>query len=368
MSTYDRRGFLQRLAALAVAPGLAPALGACRSNNLENPPMSSSSSASRPGPDPGPDPKSLERFRLDDHVMGGALMATTPGPHGRPLEIHEWMTWLRVRSDEKLGVLVVSRREGDLPGQPVGLYRRSLDERQLAALQQAIESLEWAKLPAPRGGQILANHFAIEYQRGDLLIQRQFNARNHEFIAAISPYMEAVAGVMNAIFERPAGLVQVVVEAAPDPSEWERHTLRLVIQNPGSGAIVITDPRVPAPASATGPRMYLRVAPANNGWSEPSWALLPLPALPEGQPSTLVLPAGGRLEFTIDWRAPGPGSYYLQGAWIDYGGPLEPAPDQLPLIPIPEDEPVASMTGPYPVRGAAFAMGVGFDVVAPKSR
>lgn len=114
--------------------------------------------------------------------------------------------------------------------------------------------------------------------------------------------------------------------------------------------------------------MYLRVAPANNGWSEPAWNLLPLPALPEGQPQTLVLPAGGRLDFTVTWQAPGPGSYYLQGAWIDYGGPIEPVADQLALIPLAEDGPTPTLAGPYPVRGAAFAMGVSFDVQPTKSK
>jgi hypothetical protein len=354
---------LHRREFLHVLAGLAPLLAACRSETLETPPMPNSTEPSTPSPPPA---ISTDPFRLDDHMMGGALMATEPGPHGKTLEIHEWMTWLRVRSDEGVGVVVVTRREGDLPGQPVGLFRRRLDERQLAKLQQVIESIDWAKLPPPKGGNVLANHFAIEYQRGNKLIQRQFNGRNFEFIGAIQTYMEAVAEIIGSIGERPAGLVQVSVAATPDASDPSRRSLQLVIENPGTGSIVITDPRVPAAASAKSPRMYLRVAPANNGWSEPSWTMLPLPALPEGQSKTLVLPSKGKLEFAVPWQAPGPGTWWLQGAWIDYGGPIEPVADQQPLIPLLEDGPTPAMAGPYPVRGAAFAMGVSFDVQPTK--
>jgi len=52
-----------------------------------------------------------EPVRLDDHVMGGPVLATAPGVDGRPLEVHRWMSWLRVRADERVGVLVQTRRE-----------------------------------------------------------------------------------------------------------------------------------------------------------------------------------------------------------------------------------------------------------------
>jgi len=307
-------------------------------------------------------PPASEPFRLDEHVLGGSLMATVSGPSGQPLEVHEWMTWLRVRSDEGEGVLVVTRRDGDLRGQPVGLFRRRLDAQQLAALQRGVESIAWAKLPPPSGGDILADHYAIEYHRGDLLIQRGFNARNFEFIEAISPYMDAVGEIMSAIAERPIALVQATVTITPDATDPSVQQLALTLENPGSGAVVLTDPRVPASPGVTSPRMYLRVAPATNGWSEPSWTTLPLPGLAEGAPRVLVLPPGGRLDFAVPWQAPAPGTYYLQGAWIDYEGPVESVPDQLPLIPLARDGSSPSDAGPYPVRGATFAMGVSFDV------
>jgi hypothetical protein len=320
-------------------------------------------------PDPGSDPAPAARlggepFRFDERVKGGSVMARVPGLEGQPAdEIFEWMTLLRVRSDERLGVLVLSRHNGDLVGRPVGLFRRRLDEPSLAAVQAAVEGVAWAKLPAPRGGDVTAGQIELDYQRGDLLIQREFNARNTEFIAAMQPLMDTMTELMRSILESPVGVVQVSVNVSADRTDAKRKNLGLVIENPGSGAIVLTDPRVPpVSAGANGLQTYLRVAPATTGWSEPSWVSVPLPALPEGQPKTLVLPAGGRLELVVPWQAPSSGAYYLQGAWIDYAGPAEPVADQLPLVPLAMNGPTPLMSGPYPVRGAAFATGIEFNV------
>ncbi len=351
----SRREFL-RVAAASL-------LCACPSKSTEEPSMTTAST----NPDPPADGSaSPEPFRLDDHVMGGQRMATEPGPHGRTLEIHEWTSWLRVRSDERVAVLVQTRREGDLVGQPVGWYRRELDERQLAKLRQSIESIQWSSLPPLRGGDIGANHYALEYQRGSLLVQRQWNARNFDFMAAISPYMEAASELMTFLGERPMGLVKASVQARQEPGTPGRYEFKLVLENPGAGPIVLTDPRVPAAAGAKGPRMVLRVAPGTNGWTEPSWKPLPMPALPEGAPRTVIVPAGGRLEFAAaaPWQASAPGIHYLRGEWIDYEGPVEPVADQLPLVPLAEDGPTPAMRGPYPVRGAAFAEGIELDIPA----
>lgn len=353
-----RREFLWLVAATAV-------LASCRTQDPEKSSMTESTANLAPPP-----PPAVEPYRLDDHVMGGSIMATVANPddpNGQPLEVHEWMTWLRVRSDEGVGVLVVTRRDGDLPGQPVGLFRRRLDAAQLAALQQGVESVPWAKLPPPRGGDVIADHYAIEYNRGDLLIQRGFNAHNFEFIEAISPYMNAVGEIMKSIGERPVALVQATVTITADGSDPNLRQLALTLENPGSGSVIMTDPRVPPSPGVASPRMYLRVAPATDGWTEPSWTLLPLPTLGEGQPKVMLLPPGGRLDFAVPWRAPAPGTYYLQGAWIDYEGPVEPLADQLPLVPLAVDGPSPPADGPYPVRGATFAMGVSFDV-APTGR
>jgi hypothetical protein len=340
-----------------------PLLPACR-NPSEDPPMPSTTHTTE-APAGAHAPPDAASYRLDERASGGRRLAQTTllGSDGRPqtVDVHEWTSWLRVRSDERTAVLVQTRREGDLVGQGVGCYRRTLDDAMLATLQHAIETLPWTKLPTPTGGDIRANHYAIDYQRGGLLIQRGFNARNFEFMAAIAPYMDAASEIMNYLGERPLGLVKSSLWVRELGSDRSARQLGLVLENPGAGPVAITDPRVP-PAPGEAPRAVLKVAPAGNGWSEPSWTLLALPALPAGAPKTLVLPAGGKLELAVEWRASGPGTHWLNGEWFDYGGPIEPPADALPFMPLAALGPTPSADGPYCVRGAAFAEGVIFEV------
>ncbi len=304
-----------------------------------------------------------ESFRLDDRVVGGPVLATTSGPDGGSLNVYRWMSWLRVRADQRVGVLVQTRREGDIVGVPIGYYRRELDDRLLAKIRDSVESIDWKSLPPLKGGDILANHYALEYHRGSLLIQRQFNARNFEFMAAIGAYMETASEVMNYIGERPAALMKASVRVTPDASERGLFSFRLTLENPGFGPIVITDPRVPAAQGAESPRMVLRVAPEIDGWGDLSWVNLAVTqTLPDGAPRTVVLPAGGRLDFDFPWRATAAGTHYIRGEWIDYEGPLDAVPGQLPMIPLTADGPPSDASGPYPVRGSAFATGVKFEV------
>ena len=99
-----------------------------------------------------------------------------------------------------------------------------------------------------------------------------------------------------------------------------------------------------------------------DGWRDPSWVNLPMPTLPEGAPRTVILPAGGRLEFDVAWQASAVGTHYVRGEWIDYEGPVDAVPGLLPLLPLTVDGPLPDTSGPYPVRGAAFAQGVEFVV------
>jgi hypothetical protein len=148
-----------------------------------------------------------EPFRLDFRVRGGERMASLPGPHGSALEIHEYSTWLRVRSDDQLSMLVLTRHNGDLVERSVGLFRMRLDDRQLAGLRRAVESTPWTKLPVPTRGDVTASMLEIDYKRGGLLIRREFNSRSREFITAIWPLMEQLNALMGVLLTRPAGAV-----------------------------------------------------------------------------------------------------------------------------------------------------------------
>jgi hypothetical protein len=312
-----------------------------------------------------------EPFRLDFRVRGGERMASLPGPFKTVLEIHEYGTWLRVRSDEKLAMLVLTRHNGDLVERPVGLFRMRLDDRQIAALHGAVESTAWAKLPAPTRGDVTASQLGIDYKRGSLLIRREFNARSREFIAAIGPLMEQLHNTMITLLSRPAGVVAVSVSTAIDPADEQRRLLTMVIENPGSWPIVLTDPRVAKPEHVAVSRARLLIAPAPRETPgmmtvPPRWSPLEFPALAEGQDEIVVVPAGGKLELSLAWQPRGPGSYVVQGVWNDYGGPIRESADHLPIMPLAGDDEPPPTGAVYPVRGAAFSAYASFVVEPPK--
>ncbi len=317
------------------------------------------------------EPPREEPFRLDFRVQGGERMARLPGHFQTSIDLHEYSTWLRVRSDEQLSMLVLTRHNGDLVERPVGLFRQRLDERQLAALRRAVESTAWTKLPTPGRGDVTASRLEIDYKRGSLLIRREFNARSREFLTAIAPLMEHLNALMVALLARPAGAIAVAVATKIDPADAERRLLRMSVENLGSWPVVITDPRVPPPSGVTLPRAYLLVAPAPRETPgmmavPPRWSRVEFPALAEGEDDLHVLAGGGRIVLAASWRPPHPGPFIVQGVWSDYAGPIRPAADHLQVMPLRGDDEPAPHGAAYPVRGSAFSTYAAFVVELPK--
>lgn len=306
-----------------------------------------------------PEPEA-EPFRLDFRARGGERMASLPGPFDSTIEIVEYDTWLRVRSDDELAVLVITRHNGDLVDRPVGMFRMHLDERQLAALQKAVEDTQWSKLPRPSRGDVTASQLEIDYKRGGRLVRRGFNARNREFIAAIWPLMEHVQELMGTLLTRPTAVLSVSAIVEPDPADKQRRQVKLVLHNPGTASVVITDPRVEPPRGVAEPRAALLVAPAPHETPgtmavPPRFSTIALPPLPEGEDSTRILAPGDKLEIVVPWQPSSPGAYIVQAVWNDYAGPPQESSDHLPPMPLPGDDEEPSTGTDFPLRGAAFS-------------
>ncbi|MBC8070753.1 MAG: hypothetical protein IAG13_20665 [Deltaproteobacteria bacterium] len=300
-----------------------------------------------------------EPFRLDFRSQGGEVMANLPGPFDSRIVVQEYDTWLRVRSDEKLAVLALTRHNGDLVDRAVGLFSLKLDEQQLDKLEAAVLSTPWTKLPTPTRGDVTANNLALDYRRGGKTIRRGFNARNREFIAAIDLLMDRLNRLMSAMLTRPLGAVSVAVEATPDPADKHRRLLEYVLHNPGTSPIVLTDPRA-LPPNGRDLRGQLLVATAPRETPgmmtvPPRWSPVPLPPLPEGEPTIRTLAAGDKLSIAVPWQPSGPGSYLVQALWSDYGGPITPASDPLPIMPLRGDDEEPPVGSEVVVRGATFS-------------
>lgn len=349
MIDATRRGFLQ-----LTGLGLATLALGCRSEESEAPPDAGKASPTKPRVDEAPVINvELRPFRLDFRSAGGHVMASEG-----ILPIHQWMSWLRVRADQRLAELVLTRHSGDLVDRPVGRFRHALDDAALLDLQQAIESTKWAELAEPLIGDPTANLLTLDYVAGELAIHREFSASAQAFITAIWPLMEKLNAAMSAPLDQPIAALTVVAETKR--GKGSAITLGLRLRNVGSEPIVITDPRVPPTSADSGPRAQLLVAQAVTGYSMPSWTAIALPKLPAGMPDVHVLEAGGELVIDMPWTPTLSGACLLQAVWQDYAGPVRIVPDQLSFIPLPEVGP-ASPPGPYPVRGAAFSSYASFD-------
>lgn len=310
-------------------------------------------------------------FRFDLRSTNGRRRAT----------VHEWTTWLRVRTDvtgfvapagdpddddytgfvppvfeeDGLAVMVVTRPQQDLDGEPIGLFHGRLDRDQLERLRNAVEMTPWAELPRPIGGHVTAPDLEIRHERGNLLIQRRFNARSGNFLEAIEPLMNLLEDCVARVGRSEAATLSLDVSAEPDEREPRRRIVRVTLRNRGLGAIVLTDPRV---ARDGAPRLEVRIAELTSPHAdfEPRrWTTLPLPPLPDDAPRSRIIAANRRAVFELPWLAPKPGRYLIRVAWQDYDGPIEPVAGQTPFMPLPERGPSYLGSGPYPIRGANFA-------------
>jgi hypothetical protein len=334
--------------------------------------------------DPPPPP-----FLLDLRSTNGPPI-TTLGVDDSELTLHEWTSWLRIRSDvsgfvapaisdddeftgfvppvfeeDGIAVLIHLRDHQDLGGKAIGLHHARIEVAELDAIREAVASLDWPRLPRPVGGDYNAPNLTLRYASGNLLINRGFNARSGNFIEAISPLWRLLDKLMTRTMRGPSGTLEGSLDVAADGDDPRRCRIRVGLRNRSIGPVVLTDPRLPTRSGE--PRLEVAVGERPVGRDDLcpfEWTPLEIPPLPEASPNTLVLATRKRWELELPWLAPKPGSYELRMRWRDYDGPIEAAPDQVPFMPVPATGPSWVGSGPYPVRGSCRAA-LRFDCIDP---
>lgn len=324
----------------------------------------------------------LPPFLLDLRSTSGAPITAIEDGDGGQLTLHEWSTWLRIRSDvvgfvapsispeddeitgfvppvfenDGIAALIHLRDHQDLGGRAIGLHHARLEVAELEALRAAVARIPWPKLPQPLGGDFNAPHFTLRYVSGNLLINRAFNARSGNFIEAIAPLWTLLDKLMFRAMRGDSGTITPLLAlkiAADDP---RRCNIRVSLVNRSIGPVGLTDPRIPTDSAQ--PRLEVQIGErvVDRDWVSPyEWTALELPALPEDAPRSLILAARRRWEVELPWLAPKPGNYELRMRWTDYGGPIEPLPSQTPFMPVPSKGKAFIGSGPYPVRGCCQA-------------
>jgi hypothetical protein len=320
-------------------------------------------------------------FLLDLFSINGRRLLRLAKPDG-DIALHEWTSWLRIRSDitgfvpptigpddeltgfvppafeeDGLGVLAVTRDSADLPERAIGLYHGRLNADEIEQLRHTVEQTPWPDLPRPVGGDFNAPNLAIHYESGPLLIRRGFNARSGNFIEAIAPLWTLLDKILTRVNKSAAATLEAKLEVQADPDNPLRQTIGLTLRNRGVGHVVFTDPRV-LTSEGTPPRLLVRVGEltSSNPHSPPhQWTTLPIPLPPADAPRSVVLRPHARFELSLPWLAAKPGAYLVRAAWQDYAGPIEAVPGQTPFMPVPARGLSALGSGPYPIRGAVFA-------------
>lgn len=323
-------------------------------------------------------------FLLDLWSVGGSPLDTIESCDGERRRLHEWTTFLRIRSDvigfvspaisddddytgfvppafedDGIAVLVHLRDQQDLGGATIGLHHARLEVPELEAVRAAVAEIKWASLPQPRGGDFNAQHFTLHYGCGNLLIERAFNARSHNFIEAIAPLWRLLGKTARRCMRGRTGTLTPELEVVVDGQPAHDCKIRVGFRNHGIGTIALTDPRVPSDGRTDGqPRLVVEVGECttDSEWLAPfEWTTLDLPPLPEGAPRSRILVARQRMQWELPWRAPKSGNYEVRMRWTDYAGPLDRVANQIPFMPVPRKGRAFIGTGPYPVRGTCSA-------------
>jgi hypothetical protein len=306
--------------------------------------------------------------------MGGEVVNTL-GPEDGNMQLREWSSWLRVRSDitgfvapafdpddemtsfvppvfEKDGLALLSLVRGadSLPGSTIGLFYARIYADELERLRTTIEGTPWLDLPRPVGGDFNANTITINYQRGTRLIRRSFNARNGNFIAAIAPLWELLHATADRANKTAANSLKLLLDVTPESDDSLELLVTLRLTARGIGPLALTDPRLGRLRVGIGEQSI------DNPLARPrNWAELPIPAPESGDPRTVILRPNKSLEWQLNCRVPKPGRYAIRASWQDYGGPLEPPSGQTAFMPLPTRGRSTLGSGPYPIRGALFA-------------
>jgi hypothetical protein len=267
--------------------------------------------------------------------------------------VFAYMTVIRVDGMSGRAAMMVNRHNGNLV-HPVGLFGTKLAQMQVEGLAAAIDSIKWGTLPQPTGGDINAATLSIDYAHGSRIIQRTFNARNAEFVRALSPVMSKVDELGSMLIAHPQRAVEVaVVQTASG--------FRLILRNVGTGPVMIADPRQPGPTPGT-TRGAVKVAewPEQADFAMAIWKSVALQSAGNA-PDQVTISPGKTFEVdTVAWTPATSGRYVAEGSWKDYVGPAVDPKAVMPML--PDRHGAETDARPYVVRGAVFGAYLNFKI------
>ncbi|MEO6953381.1 MAG: hypothetical protein ABI321_16390 [Polyangia bacterium] len=263
-------------------------------------------------------------------------------------DIREMTTVFRLDLVSGRASMALDRHNGDLIGRPIGLFGGTLGKEELQTLTSAIEHTAWSTLPEPEGSDITASSLALAYVHDGVTSRRQFNARNLNFLQAITPIMNPLRASMARLLAQPQRALLVEAHARLQGNDA---VMSLILRNVGSGPLLLSDPRH-GNASAWVRVALLEPTPPGTMEIPPTWIRVPLSET-SGERTALQLSAGQSVRIDAPpWPVPKAGGNYLvQAVFDDYAGPPVDAFKVLPFGPFPAEVDAR----PYVIVGAAFS-------------
>lgn len=257
-----------------------------------------------PWPRPG-----VEDFTFAVRSFGGELL-------GDDLKEFDWT--LQIDSRRQRVSVQLFRSDADIPGQPIGLFRLSIDDQQLIEFANLVAASKLGDLHPAMQGHPGYTERLYTFVRPGQSIQKVINNSDEQTNNTIAPLRNMVNKLLGASFNHPERAIQLGIALQTDGFE-------VTITNIGREEVCFTDPRWLV-ASSPLHRAVVMVTdfPNYKPGESPAlnWVPIPLqPITPSQEHEPLVtLPSHEVWKTTVPWKKPADKRYLAYFTWANYQG------------------------------------------------
>lgn len=222
------------------------------------------------------------------------------------------------------------RSEASTPGEPIGVFSRSLKPEELEALSSAAKLPGFQNLGPGKGGDITATRVVLTAAWGEQTVKKQVSAQDPDSLSQLEPLLSRIGKLEGELLRHPLAAVRLSVRARESRFE-------LVVENLGTQPVRLRDPRFLEGTPNDGAWVRVAAAPPNTTFGMLEWTQLTLVRPADAKGGELHLePGGSFVAPTEPWHPAKAGVATVAQAMLSSYRGLTPG-------------------DLYPVRGAAFS-------------
>jgi hypothetical protein len=245
-----------------------------------------------------------------------------------------------VDTESGRATLLMTRDDGDHPGQAIGHFTTVLPPATLQKLADAGAQTDWDKLPRPSAGGPGRAWMEIKYKRGTIPHTVGFSSMDIDLMSKIALLDVLDQDVLRALYGSPHRALQVALAEKLDARDVEQHGFAFALRNVGVEPTCILDPRRLQDPDNHDAFVGVQIAampPEKPGFTAPplEWRRVALPVLDderleEARKRHIVLAPGQSHELrTAPWSPkqytqdvyPQTGEWLVQAIFSDYDMP-----------------------------------------------